>query len=134
MREIKFRGKRKGEPHEWLIGDLHHFDGSVYIFPTSDEKELNSADWYEVNPETVGQYTGLKDKNDKGIWEGDIISDTSWGVPCKSYIFYNQDICAFQTRYHNINGQLVSNTIYSIDKKKFQVIGDIHNNPELLIP
>lgn len=51
MREIKFRGKKKSD-NTWIIGDLNHINGKVYVFDR--ETALNSTDDYEVHPETVG--------------------------------------------------------------------------------
>jgi len=70
MRQIKFRGKRING-NEILIGDLNHINGLVYIFPRTEEAPLNSPDWFQVEPESVGQFTGLYDKNYNEIFEKD---------------------------------------------------------------
>jgi len=61
MIQITFKGKRKGGD-EWLEGDLNHIDGAVYIFDRHEgtDYELNSPDFFEVEPETVAIVQGCE--------------------------------------------------------------------------
>jgi len=120
MREIKFRGKRV-DNGQWVYGDI------TRIFPAG--KIIGIVDWefrivHEVDPETVGQYTGLKDKNGIEIYEGDIIRIEGFSEPMTVYF---KDGCFGWGKQHY--GK------YSFDPfgiEQLEVIGNIFDNPELL--
>lgn len=118
MREILFRGKRK-DNGEWLQGDLRHWNsGEVGIHCDILHRTI------KVDPETVGQFTGLVDKNDTRIFEGDVVR---YGNRTGYVIFENGCFCVQDS---------MSQHHPAIDMVMFQwdvtVIGNIHDNPELL--
>lgn len=131
MREILFRGKHVSSgPYKWIISPSirQEADGSVYL--------LVKKTWYCVDPETVGQYTGLTDKNGKKIFEGDIVKfsedyDDKFGYPATSYgkciVIYDESLLAWRIRGLDYEG--VDDLCEYADS---EIIGNIHDNPELL--
>ena len=129
MREILFRGKRV-DNGEWAYGDYWHLpEKNFYCI---SDKEFNR----KVDPETVGQFTGLTDKNGKKIFEGDIIKIISdYDYPddyriSKVYV-YNGVFCV-DFRYYDFDSTALAFLVDYIPDGDFEVIGKIHDNPELL--
>ena len=76
MRKIIFRGKEK-RGGLWLVGDLAHGKTqNRYIF---NQQSTGSYVRYEVDPETVGQYIGMEDRNGSAIYEGDVVQEYVMG-------------------------------------------------------
>lgn len=80
----------------------------------------------EVDPETVGQYTNLKDKNGTKIFEGDIVKRFWFGKMCIYQIDYDNGLASF------IGREGMKYTTFDYDSAEFEVVGNIHDNPELL--
>lgn len=133
MREILFRGKRV-DNGEWILGGYAKCNNRHYILPDID---LIREEWVfkniEVIPETVGEYTGLTDKNGKKIFEGDIVKTKEFGKDNGNGVnFNNFDI--FEVIYSSSSFKLNnSRRLFNMLKGQgFEVIGNIHDNPELL--
>ena len=122
MREILFRGKQTNNK-KWVV------DNSVLFFKNATKIYGALNEWREVEviPETVGQYTGLTDKNGTKIFEGDIVN----------YNGTNHKV-VFETRgesaYFGIEISNIETWRFCLEvpAKLMNVIGNIHDNPELL--
>jgi uncharacterized phage protein (TIGR01671 family) len=140
MREILFRGKTKDG--RWIYGDLWHRPyGNNSAAIVSFTEDTGTTGGLEVIPETVGQYTGLKDKNGVEIYEGDILE--TWNKRYDGSPFsekYENDLVVVK---HNLyEGYLlhyilkfcgISNNVSRINEvSNYRVVGNIHENPELL--
>lgn len=132
MREIIFRGQRK-DNKEWVYGYLL-FDYEQNEAFIAEHFEDKSAYIKEVLPETVGQYTGLKDKNGKKIFEGDIVSVNGNDV----LLFIEFTDLENEPEYMSLsfNCRIAGHHLYlhRLENKstKYEVVGNIHSNPELL--
>lgn len=126
MREIKFRGKR-------LNGRLK-FNKSI----TRLENGSVRLGGYAVIPETVGQYTGLIDNNGVEIYEGDILIDVEFDennndISGKFPVVYDSSKCQFAIdNSFKKDGSSLVNIIEYFGVENLKIVGNIHDNPELL--
>lgn len=129
MREIKFRGKRL-DNGAWVYGSLMQLEGSAYIYDydigdngVSDVPQLSLIRWH-ADPVTVGQSTGLHDKNGAEIFEGDILK-------LKDYHGERIVTVSFHNGAYYCTGDGFSDE-YLFNSRDREVIGNIHQHPHLL--
>lgn len=132
MRDIEFRGKRT-DNGEWVYGyyykaKYYRTNGELcdYItVPRLDEYIIPSPK-YVVDASTIGQYTGLKDRNGTKIFEGDIVKKFWFGKMSIYQIYYDNGLASF------IGRASMKITTFDYDSEEIEVIGNIYDNPELL--
>lgn len=136
MRDVLFRGKRidNGEWVEGLLWKKKYGSTKMFIsyFPNKDDEQKVCA----IEPDTVCQYTGLQDKNDKKIFEGDVCFDENGLTDyyCViEWVFAGFQLVTYKKASSNARG--ISNGMnqgYFEDSDGIEVIGNIYDNPELL--
>lgn len=135
MREIMFRGKM--DDGEWVYGSFcmdarEQFDGLCGVdgFIRLYDKTKYKMQTYEVDRETVGQYTGLKDKYGKRIFEGDIVLGLfHYELAAKGVVTFRDGAFGLRWNRGKVREFSAFTSICNVD---YKVIGDIHDNPELL--
>ena len=140
MKEIKFRGFSK-ILNTWIYGNLIQSGSKFYIAkqgfltpyeclgtPVGVLGFENNEDIFEVEPESIGQYTGLKDKNGKEIYEGDILAlKTHYNDVVFGFVVFNYGAFCLSSRETYYDDELISNL-----GVEFEVIGNVFENPGLL--
>ena len=125
IREVIFRGKRT-DNGKWVKGYLYITHIGSHEIGSYDAEINIERLTFDVLPETVGQYTGLTDKNGVRIFEGDIVTGWFNHEKIVGYIFYGGNAQFFIQR-DGIYGIGLDNSDCWLE-----VIGNIHDNPELL--
>ena len=139
VREIIFRGKRE-DNGEWVYGFYFEEIGSFI----KEKPSSVSTNTYLVTPETVGQYTGLTDKNGKQIFEGDLLNgfqypflnDNAHNYFAEVVWLENSTAFGLYTHKHPLSAVRGLNEgcdyMEDFDSSQWEIIGNIHDNPELL--
>lgn len=135
MREILFRGKQMDD-NEWIYGGaLHQTDcygmkvDRWYIIDGTETNDYNIGYPIRVIPETIGQYTGLTDKNGKKIFEGDVLRLVYNGDKHIYQVVY--DVSELDFKATNGKEEYRTNFQYLTCCDEVEVIGNIRDNPEL---
>ena len=142
-REIKFRGKTING-NEWIYGPTIS-QGTIKRKANKWFMEVAENKWKGLQPNTLGQFTGLYDKNGKEIYEGDILRGNEYPFNCDGVdnyfaeIVWVDNVCGFYRLTHKNPNSTVRGISHGNweqldedDIKSFEVIGNIHDNPELL--
>lgn len=132
-REIEFRGYNP-KNGKWLYGYYLVNRGKHYIVPDGIQPPSATPEDFEAEPESIGQYTGMQDRNGKRIYEGDIVKtpllDPIFG-DILSDVFDNVAIAfyngSFVVAYYEGRHKIYLQDLYD----KIEVIGNVHDNPEL---
>ena len=144
-REIAFRGKSKSTG-EWVDG-YYVGDNTIIAYNevVYDMGFIDTSPCHDCYPGSIGQFTGLYDKNGKEIYEGDILRGNEYPFNCDGVdnyfaeIVWADNVCGFYRLTHKNPNSTVRGISHGNweqldedDIKSFEVIGNIHDNPEIL--
>lgn len=130
MREILFRGKSLYDKNFWIVGGIIHQTDYYglpcdkwFIVDGAETYDYDIGEPYQVDSTTIGQYVGLDDETGKKIFEGDII---------EYYHSLNNEKVRAVVEYENYSGWLPFTEEFGPYHESVKIIGNIHDNPELL--
>ena len=129
-----YRGKRK-DNGEWIEGYYIHLNVNAdFICQGRSFNSLIPIN-IEIIPETVGEYTGLTDKNNKMIFEGDIVEFKRFNYEYIGKIAFDEKSCTFAIYFDTVvgaYGEKATHTMFISYADNVTIIGNIHDNSELL--
>lgn len=138
MREILFRGKST-DNGKWIEGHYASqriiMDKEVHYILTNGGYSGFGFSLNKIDPGTVGQYTGLTDKNGVKIFEGDIARIKKFREHCVGKIVFHSKTAGFVVMWDSVvgaYGEKATHTDHLAGSDEIEVIGNIHDNPELV--
>ena len=132
-REILFKAKRK-DNGEWVEG-LPGYDINGNITELEVYKKFSDCRIYEIDPDTICQFTGLTDKNGKKIWENDIVKCKKY--ICGNFVNYCIEVGYVEMKHGAFGLHRIKNDAYYrpfkdwLEDYEYEVIGNIFDNPDL---
>ena len=130
MRDIEFRGKRT-DNGEWVYGNLVRGCDEKYSYVVEFGNRELCRNYVNVDPETIGQYTGLKDKNGKRIFEGDIVKSCEYDDIYFVRYFNDENYPAFDC-VPDVPLCECNGLAFLVNTEGCEIIGNIYDNPKLL--
>lgn len=132
MKKIKFRGKSE-ETNEWVYGQLLYLGNQPFIVGNLVEAndEYIAVEWWQpVHPNSVGQFTGLKDLHGVEIYVNDILDFVDYDYdgsefPCRGEV-------VFENGSYYLKKSYATNELYEYEGEDLDIIGNIYDNPESL--
>lgn len=127
MRTIKFRAISECRGEHWVYGDLRHYNRNPHTEKWTIHDPATGIET-DIDPNTVGQFTGLHDKNGTEIYEGDICKHIRGKVRSIDGRWI-ENVAFLEVKYKQGEFSIAN---YSLCMENFEVIGNVHDNPELL--